>query len=227
MMADQLPLPLPARAALGREDYFIGKANALAVALLDNWPRWPSGKMILVGPAGAGKTHLAHVWAQDCGARIVAAADLAGADIPALADAPVCVEDVPRIAAQAGAEEALFHLHNLALAQGQPLLMTAAMPPRLWGLALPDLRSRMEGTQTATLPQPDDDLLAAVLVKLFADRQAVPAPDVIPYLVRHMPRSFATARQVVSALDAEGLARKRPLSRALAREILTGLQGED
>lgn len=226
-MARQLPLPLPARAALGREDYFVGEANALAVTLVDNWRDWPSGKLILVGPEGAGKTHLAHVWAAESGAAIVAARDLPGADIPTLAAGPVCVEDVPRAAGARPAEEALFHLHNLALAQGQPLMMTANRPPRGWGLVLPDLRSRMEGTQTATLPEPDDMLLTALLAKLFADRQAVPAPDVIPYLIRHMPRSFAAARQIVAKLDAEGLARRRPPTRALAREVLTRLGPEN
>ncbi|WP_193789545.1 chromosomal replication initiator DnaA [Salipiger sp. CCB-MM3] len=219
-LPQQLPLPLPVRAALGLEDYFVSGSNALAVALLDGWQSWPSGKLILVGPAGAGKTHLAHVWAADCGATILPAAALPQVDIPDLAEGPVCIEDVPQIAGDRPAEEALFHLHNLALAQHQPLLLTAQTAPKHWQLSLPDLCSRMEGTQTATLPEPDDALLAAVLAKLLADRHCVPAPDVIPYLLRHMRRSFGMAQKVAAALDAGALGRPKGMTRTLAREIL-------
>ena len=222
-MARQLPLPLPARAALGRDDYYVSRSNALALALVDNWQNWPNNKLILVGPQGAGKTHLAHVWAVDCAANIIAARDLDGADIPALASAPVCVEDVQGIAGERAREEALFHLHNLALAQGQPLLVTADAPPRSWPLCLPDLQSRMEGTQTATLPQPDDALLAAILAKLLADRHCIPTPEVIPYLLRHMPRSFAFAREIADALDAAALGTPKGITRTLARAELARL----
>ena len=221
---DQLPLPLPVRPALGREDYFVSRSNGLAVALMDDWRNWPNRKLVLVGPHGAGKTHLAHVWAAETGAVIVPAKGLETADIPALANGPLCVEDVPVIAGDRPAEEALFHLHNLTLAQGQPLMVTAQTPPALWPLVIPDLKSRMEGTQTATLPNPDDTLLSAVLAKLLADRQCVPAPDVIPYLVRHMPRSFAMARELVSALDAHAMTRPKGITRALAREVLSRLE---
>lgn len=133
----QLSLPLPVREALGREDYYVSRSNGLAVALLDDWAGWPNGKMILVGPRGAGKTHLAHVWAKETGASIIPAAELPDADIPALARHPVCVEDADRIAGMRPAEEALFHLHNLALAEGRALLLTASAPPRGWGLTCP------------------------------------------------------------------------------------------
>lgn len=222
----QLKLPLPVREALGREDYYVSRSNGLAVALLDDWANWPNGKMILVGPRGAGKTHLAHVWAKETGAVIAAAADLPQADIPALVRCPVCIEDADRIAGDRPAEEALFHLHNLALAEGRALLLTASSPPRQWGLDVPDLRSRMEATQTATLPDPDDDLLGAVIAKTLNDRGCLPAPEVIPYLVRHMPRSFAAALALVDALDAQAMGRPRGITRALARDVLARMTGQ-
>ncbi|KMK67673.1 DnaA ATPase domain-containing protein [Puniceibacterium sp. IMCC21224] len=223
-MAEQLRFDLPFRPALGRGDFYISVANALASRMVDSAQLWPGGKLVLVGPAGSGKTHLAHVWSTESGARILAATDLPDADIPALAEGPVCVEDVSAIAGDAAAEEALFHLHNLVLAQGHRLLVTARTPPAQWALHLPDLASRMTGTQTARLEHPDDDLLAAVMAKLFADRQIVPAPDVLPYLVRHMSRSFDMARQLVTELDKEALGRPRGVSRNLARTVLIGIE---
>lgn len=219
-MHQQLSFDLPVRAALGREDFFVAPANAMAVALIEGWQNWPGRKLVLEGPKGAGKTHLAHVWAQATGARIVAAASLAGADIPALASGHVVVEDVPAIAGDAEAENALFHLHNLTLAEGHALLLTADRPAARWGLGLPDLASRMQGTQATSLAAPDDRLLAAVLAKLFADRQLIPTPDTIPYLVARMDRSLASAGQLVVRLDNAALSQKRAINRKLAAEVL-------
>lgn len=219
-MHRQLCFDLPVRSALGREDFFVAPANAMAVALIEGWQNWPSRKLVLEGPRGSGKTHLAHVWAKAAGARIIDARALAGSDIPALATGPVAVEDVPLIAGDPVAENALFHLHNLILAEGHALLLTADRPAARWSLSLPDLASRMQGTQATRLDAPDDRLLTALLAKLFADRQLIPTPDTIPYLVTHMDRSFDSARQLVAVLDNTALAESRPINRLLAAEVL-------
>lgn len=219
-MPEQLNLTLPVRTALGRDDFFVSPANAMALGLVESWPNWPGGKLLLSGPPGAGKTHLTHVWAARSGADILVASDLAQADIPTLARGPVAVEDVPSIAGDAAAQTALFHLHNLVLAEGHSLLLTGPGDPAHWGLTLPDLKSRMQGTTVATLEEPDDTLLAVILAKLFNDRQLMPHPDVIPYLVGRMDRSFDAAREIVERLDALSLSEQRPLTRALARRVL-------
>ncbi|MFC3119315.1 P-loop NTPase family protein [Jhaorihella thermophila] len=219
-MAEQLSFDLPRRTARAREDFFVSPANALAVALIDDWRNWPGGKLALSGPAGSGKTHLTHVWAAHTGARIVPAGDLTEDAVPDLAQGPVAVEDVPEIAADPRAQAALFHLHNLVLAQGHRLLMTGRDAPRHWGLTLPDLQSRVEGAQNATLDEPDDALLAAVLAKLFADRQITPRPDVIPFLLLRVERSFAAAAAVVDHLDRGALKEGKPLTRQLAARLL-------
>ncbi|MGK7754625.1 MULTISPECIES: HdaA/DnaA family protein [unclassified Roseovarius] len=219
-MAQQLSFDLPAKPAHGREDFFVSAANAQAVALIDTWQAWPARKLVLHGPPGSGKTHLAHVWSAQSGATIVPAGDLAQADIPALARTHVAVEDCETIAGDDTAETALFHLHNLTLAEGHFLLLTAHAAPKYWNLALPDLASRMQGTPAVELDLPDDRLLTAILAKLFDDRQLTPAPDVIPYLVSHIDRSFEAARQVVALLDSAALSRKRAITRPFARDVL-------
>ncbi|WP_371037853.1 chromosomal replication initiator DnaA [Rhodosalinus sp. FB01] len=219
-MPRQLSFDLPARPALGRDDFFVSPANAEALATVEGWRDWPGGKLVLVGPQGAGKTHLAHVWAALSGARIVAAAELAAADIPALAARPVAVEDADRIAQDGAAEAALFHLHNLALAERRALLVTGRGAPGRWGLGLPDLESRLQAAGIVRLAAPDDALLSALLAKLFADRQLSPSPDTITYLTRRIDRSFAAAARIVAKLDRAALAGKRPVTRALAAEVL-------
>ncbi|MEW9918838.1 chromosomal replication initiator DnaA [Marimonas sp. MJW-29] len=222
-MAEQLGFDLPSRTALGRDAFFVSPANAVALAMIDGWESWAGGKLVLTGPESAGKTHLAHVWAEMSGARIVAARDLTEAEVPALARGHVAVEDVPQIAGDPQAETALFHLHNLVLAEGHRILFTGEASVAQWGLSLPDLKSRLQGTTAAVLEAPDDALLSALLVKLFADRQLSPKPEVIPYLVGRMDRSFAGAIALVERLDAASLAQKRPITRQLAAQVLDNL----
>jgi chromosomal replication initiation ATPase DnaA len=222
-MSEQLSFDLPVVPALGRDDFMIAPSNAVAVAMMETTPNWPQGKMVLCGPEGSGKTHLAHVWAGAHQGQIVAAADIADADIQTLSQTPVAVEDLPEIAQNAAAQTALFHLHNLMQDTGQPLLMTGTGAPNHWGMGLPDLQSRIDASGVATLEAPDDTLLGAVIAKHFSDRQLMPRPDVIPYLILRIDRSFAAARDVVAAMDSQSLARHQPLTRALAAQVLDNL----
>jgi chromosomal replication initiation ATPase DnaA len=223
----QLVLDLPARTALGREDFFVSPANALALVQVDAWPDWPARRLAVTGPPGAGKTHLVHVWAARSGAEILAAGDLGGVDPAALApEAALAVEDGDRLAAlpeglRRQAEEVLFHLSN-RLAQSGSLMLTGRAAPAMWQTALPDLASRLRTAGVARLEAPDDALLSAVLVKLFADRQIEVGPDLVRYLLGRIERSLAAAEAAVVALDRAGLARKRPITARLAAEVLAG-----
>jgi len=219
-MAEQLSFDLPVKTAHGREDFFVSSANAAAVAMIEGWQSWPGRKLVLVGAEASGKTHLVHVWATLSGAQVIDASRLKNADVPDLATSPVAVEDCDRIIGDADAEEALFHLHNLALAEGQSLLFTGPNAPNYWSIALPDLASRLKGTPVVKLEAPDDALLTALMAKLFHDRQVVPNADVLPYLVQRIERSCAAARATVKALDAAALAQGRAVTRKLAQEVL-------
>lgn len=221
-MIRQLAFDLPNAEAMTREHFFVTPSNALALQTVEGWQDWPGRKLLLVGPDASGKTHLAHVWAGLTDAVILPAETLAGADIASLTGRAVVVEDADRIG---DGERQLFHLHNLATATGA-LLLTARTPPRDWGLTLPDLISRMQATPIAQLAVPDDALLSAVLVKLFADRQVAVPPNLIPYLVSRMPRSIGAARALVAALDGAALAAGRPITRALAGEMLDSFDPE-
>lgn len=220
-MAEQLTFQLPVRTALGRGDFFVSGANALAVQRLDDTATWTNGKLALIGPEGAGKTHLAHVWANAQKAEITGTTALPGLDIPGRTTA-LAIE-VPGTALSPTEEEALFHLHNHMASQKLPLLLIARTPPARWPLTLPDLKSRMTATDVVQIDAPDEALLSAVLVKLFTDRQLQIDPNLIAYLVTHSERSFAAITRLVAALDAAALAQKRPITRQLARRVLDNL----
>lgn len=219
-MPKQLTFDLPAHPAQGLDDFLVTPSNANAMATIESWQNWPNRKLVLAGEIGTGKTHLTHVWAGLSGARILNASALPHTRIEDLAGHSVALEDADQIAGNAEAENALFHLHNLVLAEGGALLVTARTAPSRWGLTLPDLRSRMEGTTLARLDPPDDMLLSAVLVKLFHDRQITVPANLIDYLLPRMERSLAEAARLVSVLDQAALSEGRALTRALASRVL-------
>ena len=217
-MGRQLTFDLPVRAAQGRGDFMVSPSNADALVALDG--QWPQGKLVLTGPAGSGKSHLAQVWAGEQGAVALTGADLAAAALGQIDTTAVLVDDADRVAGDPAGEQALFHLHNLVVAAGGRLLLTGGDAPARWPIALPDLASRLAASATAALNPPDDHLLAALLVKLFADRQLRVSPVLIAYLVKRMDRSFAAAGALVAALDARALAERRAVTRVLAAEVL-------
>ncbi|NOR63571.1 MAG: chromosomal replication initiator DnaA [Rhodobacteraceae bacterium] len=203
--SEQLVLDLPVRQALGRDDFFVAPCNAVAVAQLEGWARWPEGRLALVGPSGSGKTHLAHVWAGLSGAQIIDAAKLSIDD----AAAALVVENVDQID---GNETSLFHVYNEMNAQGGALLITGQTAPSRWALSLPDLSSRLQSVPVVALEPPDDTLLSMLLAKLFDDRQLPVSPKLIAYLLKRVGRSYQEVNTLVKSLDKAALAAGKPLS---------------
>ena len=214
----QLVFDLGHRAALGREDFLVAPCNADAVAWIDRWPDWPAPALAIYGPAGCGKTHLAAAWRARSGAAALSGERLSGADLADLlgAGCTFVLDDSDR-----GVEErALLHLYNMLAERGGGLLITGESPPARWRIALPDLRSRLAAAPAVAIAPPDDTLLAALLVKLFADRQVRVNAELVTFLVPRIERSFDAARRVVAALDAAALAAGRPATVPLARKVL-------
>lgn len=228
-MARQLTFDLAGPPASSRADFLVTSANRDALAMLDRPELWPQGRFLLVGAPGSGKSHIARFWAAENGAirRPAQALRVEAVDDLIRQDGAVVIEDAHRIGTAAGAEQAMFHLWNLTSERDCLLLLTARTPPRDWGVVLPDLRSRMEALTLAELGPPDDALLPAVLVKLFADRGIPVGPEVIAFLTRRMERDLDQARQLVLAIDQAALADHRPITRRLAAEWLDKLASPD
>ncbi len=214
----QLPLELPLEPRFGRENFLVSPSNDTAWAMFDRWPDWPGNMLLLVGPEGAGKSHLASIWAQHAHARTLSTASLPLADLPALARAgAVLLEDADKAP---GVEKEFFHLINLLRETGGYLAITARRRPDHWGIVTPDLLSRLRLAPVVEIGSPDDALVRAVLVKLFIDRQLVVDTSVVEFIALRIERSLDAARSIVELIDREALARGRPVTRAIVSEVI-------
>ncbi|MCA1969157.1 MAG: hypothetical protein LDL42_08505 [Rhizobium sp.] len=221
--AEQLPLAFEHGTASGRDDLLVSDRLATAVALIDSWPDWPSPVVILAGPAGSGKSHLARIWAEQAQATPID--PVKGKDAARLAaEGPVLLEDADR----AGFDEVeLFHVINSVREHGTSLLMTSRTWPLSWPVALPDLRSRLKAATLVEIGSPDEALLSQVIVKLFADRQLNIDDKIVDYIVKRMERSCAAAQEVVDRIDRLALSRRTKITRTLAAEVLGELYEPD
>ena len=217
-MTAQLAFDLAQRPALGAEDFLVAESNAEAVSWLDRWPDWPGRGLVLHGPPGSGKSHLVHVWQAATGGTLLSPESVAAASAGVLASgaSSVALDDADR----APQNEHLLHLYNSIVEAGGTLLLTGRTPPARWPVSLADLRSRLRALPAVAVLSPDDSLLAALRVKLFADRQLRVAADLVHYLVGRLERSPDAARRAVAALDEAALAKGREITVPLAREVL-------
>jgi chromosomal replication initiation ATPase DnaA len=213
----QLVLALDHAVSYARDDFLAGPSNSAALTLIDRWPDWPNRVMALTGPEGAGKSHLATIWAEAAGARTLSAKLLGETDLPsAFATGALVLEDLE----PAGLDErALFHLLNLAREESAYVLVTARAAPASFTVTIRDLASRLRALPAVTLAAPDDALLRLLIVKLAADRQLAVDEPLVNYLANRIERSFAAARSAVARLDEEAMRQHRPVTRALAAEL--------
>ena len=216
-MTGQLPLDLPHSPSFTDEDFLEAPFNEKALAMIRLWPDWPQKALLLLGPRGSGKSHLGAIWARRAGAEIFSACDLRLEILP----------DWRRAGPAAGRcrFRAIARGGNVPSAQSRgregrfSLLMTAEKHPDHWGLATPDLLSRLRRAPAVAIAAPDEAFLRAILVKFFYDRQIRVDETVVDFLALRLERSFEAAQKIVAALDREGLARG-VRSRAAGRSVL-------
>lgn len=218
--SSQLPLDLGYQPALTRDDFLVSPCNQIAVHWIDRWPSWPSNALVLIGPASAGKTHLARIWTHQSGATLITP-DQLNEDL-LRTDAPehMVIDQADLLIGDRAAEEILFHLYNRTRAEGRNLLLTMRAAPFALNFTVPDLASRLRASLTIGIDEPDDELLSSILVKSFHDRQLNISDDVVRYLVPRMERSFAAAQDIVERADRAALANKRAVTVQLMRGLL-------
>ena len=214
----QLTFRWPHSPSFAREDFLPAPSNLEALKAIQLWPNWAGRMLMLVGPEGAGKSHLGAIWARAAGATSLTGEELDEQSLEACAGASaVLIDDADRAS---GAEALFFHLINAGLQNNVWLLLTSRTAPDAWGLNTPDLLSRLRLAPIASLAAPDIELTEAVLFKLFSDRQLQVEAHVIAYIALRIERSLGAARELVEMLDNEALTQGRRITRTMASDAL-------
>lgn len=231
----QLPLAFKHEPFLGKEDFMVASCNAEAFAYVENWPDWPFFAICLYGPTGSGKSHLANMFSENVSIKTrfpykipnIRASEVNTGTLRFFEQHPcLIIEDLNENIDN----EAMFHLYNQYRNEGGYILFTSETAPARLNISLPDLRSRLNIVPSIEIKEPGDDLLQALIVKLFTDRQIVIGEEVLNYIVANMQRSYAYARKLVAEIDNISLARKRAVTIPVVKEALSALndthQGE-
>lgn len=217
----QIPLSFEITPSKGRDDLIVSQSLQGAITMIDQWPNWPSHLVVLAGPTGSGKSHIAHIWQQKADAKEASLVDNSDDLVETVKTTPILIENVDQLLASSQANETqLFHLLNSAKEAGSFVLMTARSWPASWKVSLPDLASRIKAATIVEISEPDENLLTQVIFKLFADRQVEIDEKTVNYLVMRMERSLAVASKIVEAMDELALSKKTSVSRSIAAEVL-------
>ena len=203
----QLPFDFAHRPYLGRDDFIKAPCNSEALDLIELWPQWPSFALCIYGPEHCGKTHLTHIFEEIVATKThspyplprMEAKDINIDIIHLLFDKNKCLV-VENINSEIN-EEALFHLFNLYRDQGGFILFTSNVAPARLSIKLADLSSRLKMIPAIGINEPDDELLSALIIKLFMDRQITVSREIINYILVNMQRSFSYAHKLVEEID--------------------------
>ena len=219
---EQIPFDLGHRTALARNDFLVAPNNHDAVAWIDLWPEWPAPCLVLYGPVASGKTHLGAVWAEQTAAICVKASDVNEDFIRDVADVNhhIIIEDGDDLIGNLTGEKGLFHLYNIFKEEQRSILLTLQEPPVRRSFALPDLASRLRAAPSVAIREPDEQLLAALIVKLFNDRQIRVSTEVLQYILPRIERSFEAVRDLVEQADQKALIEKRGITIPFIRDFL-------
>lgn len=201
-LARQISLGLPSSPPrLTREAFVVTMSNEGALRTLDAWNRSNEPLLVICGPKGSGKSHLASILEQE-----------AGENISVIDDASVF-----------GSAAEIFHKVEKVREEGGRIVVAGRGDPKEWAAGLKDLETRLSAAPRITLVEPDEALLRAVIVKVFKDRQLRTREAIADYAAPRLPKTFAAAQAFVAALDALSIERGQPIGLKLAREAVANL----
>mgnify|MGYP001186743771 CR=1 FL=1 len=224
----QLLFNLERKKIYEKDDFLVFESNKEAFKLINEWPDWSSRKTIIFGDKGTGKTHLAKIWQKKTSAIILNPNKFKKIKFENffLKKNIFIIEDIVNFFDKINKKEKdnleknLLHFYNLIEEKKGYLLLTALTPPKLWGISLPDLKSRILSSIAIKIKKPEDELLSSVLVKLFIDKQILIDKKIIKFIVYRSERSFSNLQNIVNKIDEQSLITKKKININFVKKII-------
>ena len=214
---NQLLLKFNQKQNFNYEDFFVSKSNYFAFALIEKWPKWEKNIVNIHGEKSSGKTHLANIFYKKNKAKKITEGQLNDEIIKKLkVYENIILEDFENKTD----ERLLYSLFNLVDNDNKYLLINSLKPISEMNFLLDDLKSRSKNCLFAKIESPDDDLVFAIIVKSFSDKQITVDKKLIDFIIKRIDRSYGKISDFIYKIDELSLKKKKPINIKTIKEIL-------
>ncbi len=214
---NQLLLDFDHNIEFNEHDYYVSRSNYLAFNLIKNWPKWERKILNISGDTFSGKTHLAKIFQYKSNALYLGHSDI-NEDVfkKIKLNESIVIDDFEKIKN----ENLLYSLFNLIYQDNKYLLILSNRTISKIKYNLDDLNSRAKNCIFAQIENPDDDLIFAIIVKSFSDRQIKLEKKLLEFIIKRIERSYGKIYEFIYKVDELSLKKKKPINLKTIREIL-------
>ena len=214
---NQLLLKFDLKQNYKSEDFYVNKSNFFAFSLIEKWPKWEKNILNIHGEKHCGKTHLSNIFKKKYKAFKIQANEFTNESLKEfklfenliLDDFDVNVD-----------ETLMYTLFNIADQDNKFILINSLLPINELNFKLEDFISRAKNCIFAKIENPDDDLMFAIILKNFSDRQINVEKKLIDFIIKHIDRSYGKIYEFVYKLDEISLKKKKAIDFKIIKEAL-------
>ena len=214
---NQLLLALDHKKSFNEHDYYVSKSNFFAYSIIEKWPKWEKKIFNIYGEKFSGKTHLANIFKSKTNALFVKANEF-NDDIfkKAKLFESIIIDNFD----EKHDEKLIYSIFNLIDQDNKYMLINSIIPISEINFKLPDMISRSKNCLSAKIENPDDDLIFAIILKNFSDRQIKVEKRIIEFIINRIDRSYSKIYEFIYKIDELSLKKKKPINFKTIKEIL-------
>ena len=214
---NQLLFELDHKKNFNEHDFYVSKSNFYAYTIIDKWPKWEKKILNIFGEKFSGKTHLANIFKSKTNALLINASKIDEEIFKKIKlFENIIIDDFEKNYD----EKLIYSIFNLADQDNKYMLINSLIPINEIEFKLPDMISRSKNCLSAKIESPDDDLIFAIILKNFSDRQIKIEKKIIEFIINRIDRSYSKIYEFIYKVDELSLKKKKPINLKTIKEIL-------